>query len=183
MFIDGGLRLRPELRSKKDEMSEDRVEAPRRHRGFESEPSDEWREDYGRGGPVRSNEPERDYFFEQNASEDGEASQAVSVSDAELSASPALTRIHVQKESFKGRGPRNYRPSDDRIGERLCEVLTDHPDVDASDLTLEVECGIVKLQGSLRDEVMRDRVLAAIQNTHGVVGVVDQVQICDHPIQ
>lgn len=164
-------------------MSEDRVEAPRRHRGFESEPSDEWREDYGRGGPVRSNEPERDYFFEQNASEDGDASQAVGVSEAERSASPALTRIHVQKESFKGRGPRNYRPSDDRIGERLCEVLTDHPDVDASDLTLEVECGIVKLQGSLRDEVMRDRVLAAIQNTHGVVGVVDQVQICDHPIQ
>lgn len=164
-------------------MSEDRVAGPRQQRGFESEPSDEWREDYGRGGPVRSNEPERDYFFEQNASEDGDLSQAIAVPEAERSASPALTRIYVRKESFKGRGPRNYRPSDDRIGERLCEVLTDHPEIDASDLTLEVECGIVKLQGSLSDEVMKDRVLAAIQNTHGVVGVVDQIQISDQPIQ
>ena len=164
-------------------MSEDRVETSSRHRGFESEPSDEWREDYGRGGPVRSNEPERDYFFEQNASEDGDASQGSAVSEGERSASPALTPIHVQKESFKGRGPRNYRPSDDRIGERLCEVLTDHPDVDASDLTLEVECGIVKLHGSLRDVAMKDRVLAVIQDTHGVVGVVDHVQIAGHCVQ
>lgn len=164
-------------------MSEHEVQSPRHHRGFESEPSDEWREDYGRGGPVRSNEPERDYFFEHNASEEGDASQASAASEAERSASPALTPIHVKKESFKGRGPRNYRPSDDRIGERLCEVLTDHPDVDASELTLHVECGIVKLRGSLRDEAMKDRVLAAIQDTHGVVGVVDQVQISDHPIQ
>lgn len=164
-------------------MSEDRVASPRQQRGFESEPSDEWREDYGRGGPVRSNEPERDYFFEQNASDDGDASYDIPVSERERSSSPALTPIHVQKESFRGRGPRNYRPSDDRIGERLCEVLTDHPDVDASDLTLEVECGIVRLQGSLRDEAMKDRVLAAIQDTHGVVGVVDQLLILNHSIQ
>jgi hypothetical protein len=164
-------------------MSEERVEIPRRHRGFESEPSDEWREDYGRGGPVRSNEPERDYFFEQNASEDGDAQPPPSASEAERLSSPALTPMHFQKESFRGRGPRNYRPTDDRIRERLCEVLTDHADVDASDLTLEVECGIVKLHGNLRDAAMKDRVLAAIQDTHGVVGIVDQVQTTDQPLQ
>jgi hypothetical protein len=164
-------------------MSEDRVEAPRPHRGFESEPSDEWREDYGRGGPVRSNEPERDYFFEQNAADESDPTQGAAVSERGGSSPPALTPIHVQKESFRGRGPRNYRPNDERIWERLCEVLTDRTDIDASELTLEVECGIVKLQGSVRNAAMKDKTLAAIQSTHGVVGIVDQLQIADHSIQ
>lgn len=164
-------------------MSEYRVQTPRQHRGFESEPSDEWREDYGRGGPVRSNEPERDYFFEQNASDDVDASDTAAAAERERSSAPSLKPIQVQKETFKGRGPRNYRPTDERIRERLCEVLTDHPDVDASDLVLDVECGIVQLQGSIRHAAMKDRLLAAIQDAHGVVGVVDQVQVVDHSIQ
>lgn len=163
-------------------MSEDRVEVPRPRRGFESEPSDEWREDYGRGGPVRSNEPERDYFFEQNVSDEGDP-HAAPVLDRERTTSPALTPIHVQKESFRGRGPRNYRPTDERICERVCEVLTDRTDIDASELHVEVECGIVKLQGNVRSAAMKDRTLAAIEDTYGVVGIVDQVQIVEHAIQ
>lgn len=34
---------------------------------FEDETADEGREAYTRGGPVRSDEPERDFFIEKNA--------------------------------------------------------------------------------------------------------------------
>lgn len=139
------------------------------NRGFESEPSDVWREEYGRGGPVRSNEPERDYFFEDNASDER-------VPDQEFASLPALKPMQFQRESYKGHGPSNYRPTDARIRERLCEQLTDHAEIDASSFTLDVECGIVKLKGKVRDESMKDRLLAAVQDVHGVVGVVDKIE-------
>ncbi len=139
-----------------------------RVRGFENEPADEWREEHGRGGPVRSDDPERDYFFEDGASDEREVEQ-------EIKALPALKPMHFQRESYRGQGPSNYRPTDERIRERLCESLTDHGDIDASTLSLEVECGIVKLEGSIRDEAMKDRLLAAVQDVHGVVGVVDKL--------
>jgi osmotically-inducible protein OsmY len=145
-------------------------------RGFEIEPSDEWREDYGRGGPVRSNEPERDYFFEQHAAEEEVSAAAESSPTADTA---RLKPFQFQKESFRGRGPLNYRPTDARIRERLCEILTDHADIDAADLTLDVECGIVKLQGTVRTAAMKNSLLAAIQDVHGVVGVVDHVECAD----
>jgi osmotically-inducible protein OsmY len=156
-------------------MSAEHIESEREvsRRGFENEPADEGREDYLHGGPVRSNEPERDYFFEQQAADDEQAPQMDT--EREL----ALNPIHIKKKSFKGRGPRNYRPTDERIRERLCEVLTDHVDIDASDISLEVECGIVQLKGSIGSQAMKDRLLAVAQEMHGVVGIVDQIQVGD----
>jgi hypothetical protein len=142
----------------------------KRVRGFENEPADEWREEYGRGGPVRSDEPERDFFFEEGASDDREVEQ-------ELKTLPALKPIQFKRETYRGQGPSNYRPTDARIQERLCELLTDHADIDASTLSLDVDCGIVKLEGSVRDAAMKDRLLAAVQDTHGVVGVVDTLEV------
>ena len=49
--------------------------------------------------------------------------------------------------SFAGRGPRGYRRSDDRIREEICERLTDHPLLDASDVDVEVRDGAVTLTG------------------------------------
>jgi hypothetical protein len=50
---------------------------------------------------------------------------------------------------FVGRGPRGYRRPDDRIKEDICEVLTLHGRVDASDIEVHVDQGIVTLQGSV----------------------------------
>lgn len=50
---------------------------------------------------------------------------------------------------FFGRGPKNYRRSDERIREEICDRLTAHPDVDASDLEVKVSGGIVTLEGTV----------------------------------
>lgn len=142
----------------------------KRVRGFENEPADEWREEYGRGGPVRSDEPERDFFFEEGASDEPDEEQ-------EIKTLPALKPIQFQRETYRGQGPSNYRPTDARIRERLCELLTDHAEIDASTFSLEVDCGIVKLEGSIHDEAMKDRLLATVQDCHGVVGVVDSLSV------
>lgn len=134
--------------------------------GFESEPSDEWRDDYGRGGPVRSNEPERDWFFEHNVTGGRERVPA-----------ERSTKRAKQEGSLRGKGPKGYRPRDDRVQELVCERLTEDPELDASELSITVECDIVKVSGAIQSTRMRDRVLSDIRDVHGVIGVVDDVHL------
>jgi len=142
-----------------------RTQSPR---GFESEPADEWRDDYGRGGPVRSNEPERDWFFEQNADSNSEANAA----------SPGVGKRKKQEpQTFRGLGPKGYRPSDERIQELICERLTEHPNIDASEIELGVECGIVRLQGAVATEAMKQTLLQMVRTSLGVIGIVDELDV------
>ena len=50
---------------------------------------------------------------------------------------------------FTGRGPRNYRRSDDRIEEDINERLTHHGMVDATDIEVSVQNGEVTMRGSV----------------------------------
>ena len=49
--------------------------------------------------------------------------------------------------SHRGRGPKNWRRSDERIAEMVNERLTDHDDVDATDIEVAVQDGEVTLTG------------------------------------
>jgi hypothetical protein len=51
--------------------------------------------------------------------------------------------------SYAGVGPRNYRRADGRILEEVCDVLTRDPNVDASDVEVDVENGEVSLSGTI----------------------------------
>lgn len=48
---------------------------------------------------------------------------------------------------FRGRGPKNWRRSDERIREEVNERLTHHDGVDATDIEVTVENGEVTLNG------------------------------------
>ena len=49
--------------------------------------------------------------------------------------------------SYRGRGPKNWRRSDEAIRELVNERLTDHDDVDATDIEVAVENAEVTLNG------------------------------------
>jgi len=53
------------------------------------------------------------------------------------------------RPSYAGRGPRGYRRSDERIREDVCEALTRHPEIDASDVDVSVQEGEVTLSGAI----------------------------------
>jgi hypothetical protein len=56
----------------------------------------------------------------------------------------------VQRQGrYAGRGPKNWQRSDDRIREDVNEMLTQHPDVDASDIDVQVATGEVTLTGTV----------------------------------
>lgn len=151
-----------------------RAESPR---GFESEPSDEWREDYGRGGAVRSNEPERDWFFEQNANCDTSTPDLPN----ESSKTSSVASMYPDRRSYKGHGPIGYRPRDERIQELLCERLTEHPGIDATEISVAVDSGIVKVQGTVKSDRMKRTLLQTIRGSLGVIGVLDDIDVDERP--
>jgi osmotically-inducible protein OsmY len=51
--------------------------------------------------------------------------------------------------THRGKGPKNFQRSDERIKELICERLTDDPDVDASDVTINVQGGMITLEGTV----------------------------------
>ena len=51
----------------------------------------------------------------------------------------------------RGRGPKGYRPSDERIREILCEHLTEDPSIDASEIDVKVLNGEITLEGYVAD--------------------------------
>jgi osmotically-inducible protein OsmY len=58
----------------------------------------------------------------------------------------------------RGKGPKNYQRSDERIAEMLCERLRDDPDIDASDISVSVQGGRVTLTGTVDSRLTKNAV-------------------------
>ncbi len=79
--------------------------------------------------------------------------------------------------SFRGRGPRGYTRSDERLREMICEHLTDHPAIDASHVSVEVNDQIVKLTGTVEDRRTKYEMEELIEDFSGVKDVDNQVRV------
>jgi hypothetical protein len=72
------------------------------------------------------------------------------------------------ERSFRGRGPKGYERSDERTKEMVCEMLTDAPHIDASNITVEVKNKEVTLTGSVKDRRAKYAVEELIEQRTGV---------------
>lgn len=68
----------------------------------------------------------------------------------------------------RGRGPKGYTRSDERIYEDVCEQLSFSPHVDASDVEVKVEKGVVFLNGTVQDRNTKRMAELEIENISGV---------------
>ena len=77
----------------------------------------------------------------------------------------------------RGRGPKNYNRSDDRIKEDINDRLTDHSYLDASDIDVEVSNGEVTLTGFVRNR--RDKRMAEdlAEDVSGVKNVENRLRV------
>lgn len=84
---------------------------------------------------------------------------------------------YADSENYTGRGPKDYRRSDDRIREEVCDVFTDDWRLDASDISVKVEATEVTLTGtvSTRDQKRRAEELA--ERIRGVGDVHNQIRV------
>ena len=78
---------------------------------------------------------------------------------------------------FAGRGPRGYQRSDQRLLEDVSDRLTDHPDIDASDIEVAVTGGIVTLAGTVDDRRQKRLAEDAVEDLPGVRDVQNQLQV------
>jgi osmotically-inducible protein OsmY len=79
--------------------------------------------------------------------------------------------------SYRGRGPKNYQRSDDRIREEVCERLAMDHDVDASDIEVTVAEGIVTLNGSVNERYAKRLSEDICESVRGVKDVQNNLRI------
>jgi hypothetical protein len=78
---------------------------------------------------------------------------------------------------FAGRGPKGYQRSDERIREDVCERLTQHPEIDASEIELQVNNGEITLTGSVEDRRQKRLAEDVTENVFGVRETHNQLRI------
>jgi hypothetical protein len=81
-----------------------------------------------------------------------------------------------QRGQFAGRGPRGYRRGDDQVGEAVCQVLTINPDIDASEIDVIVDNGVVTLIGVVDDRSTKRLAEDLTYNVPGVNDVQNQLR-------
>jgi hypothetical protein len=77
----------------------------------------------------------------------------------------------------RGRGPAGFQRSDERIKELVCEALTDHDEVDATDIEVSVRNGEVTLAGTVDDRRMKRLAEECVENVRGVKDVQNQLRV------
>lgn len=81
------------------------------------------------------------------------------------------------RDEHRGRGPRGYRRSDERIREDVCDRLTEHPWVDASDVEVSVSGSEVTLAGTVTSRDQRRRAEDITEQVAGVTHVQNNLRV------
>jgi hypothetical protein len=82
-----------------------------------------------------------------------------------------------QQGRYAGRGPKNYQRSDERVREDVVEKLTDHPDLDATDIDVEVQHCEVTLRGEVDERYAKHLAEDLAGQVWGVHDVHNQLHI------
>jgi osmotically-inducible protein OsmY len=77
----------------------------------------------------------------------------------------------------RGRGPRGYKRSDERVREDVCDQLYNDPYVDASDIEVEVSGGEVTLGGTIDSRQTRRRAEDIAESVLGVTHVQNNLRV------
>jgi osmotically-inducible protein OsmY len=84
---------------------------------------------------------------------------------------------YAEYGAHRGKGPKGYTRSDDRLKEIICEKLTDDPMIDASEINVEVTSQIVKLTGTVDDRSTKYDVEELIERCGGVKDIDNQLRV------
>jgi osmotically-inducible protein OsmY len=70
-----------------------------------------------------------------------------------------------------GKGPKNYHKEDDRISEDVADALLRCPEVDATEIQVQVSDGVVTLIGKVQDRLSKKVAERAVEDIPGVFDV------------
>ncbi len=81
------------------------------------------------------------------------------------------------RESYAGRGPKDYKRSDDRIREDVSDRLEQDHGVDASDISVQVQNGEVTLTGTVNSRDQKRRAEDCAEAVNGVKEVTNNLRV------
>lgn len=81
------------------------------------------------------------------------------------------------QEHHRGKGPKGYTRSDDRIREDVCDCLTDDPMLDAGEIEVQVKNGEVTLSGTVSDRLAKRHAEDMIERVSGVKDVQNNIKV------
>ncbi len=77
----------------------------------------------------------------------------------------------------RGKGPKGYERSAERLKEDICERLTEAPDVDAGEIAIAVRDGVVTLDGSVASRPMKHRAEDIVAGCLGVKDIENKLKV------
>jgi BON domain len=83
----------------------------------------------------------------------------------------------MQRGEHRGKGPKGYARSDERIREEVCDYLSDDPHIDASEIEVSVNNGEVTLSGSVNDRNAKRHAEDIIEHLTGVKNVQNNLRV------
>lgn len=83
----------------------------------------------------------------------------------------------ADRAQMRRRAPKNYRRSDQRVYEDVCEALGTTPRIDASDVTVEVKDGTVTLYGTVPHRQMKHWIEDLVADCPGVHDVENKLNV------
>lgn len=90
---------------------------------------------------------------------------------------PSYDQVAKPVGRHVGKAPKGYKRSDERIREDVCEALSEHPEIDASQIEVHVKNGIVNLTGTIESRQIKRLTEETIENLPGVVEVDNDIRI------
>jgi hypothetical protein len=87
------------------------------------------------------------------------------------------TAFPARHGPFSGIGPKGYKRPDERIYEDVCEALVRHPDIDASEISVKVDNGIVTLSGSVETRRVKRLAEEAIEDLFGIRDIMNKIRV------
>jgi osmotically-inducible protein OsmY len=76
-----------------------------------------------------------------------------------------------------GKGPKGWKRSDRQIKEEVCEALYTSSAVDASDIEVKIDSGMVTLEGSVSDRSMKRMAERCLDQIQGIEDVHNRLSI------
>jgi len=125
---------------------------------------------YGRG----------DYGYGRGDNSQGGYDYGRSLSQGSYGGTPvtwSYTEYWLIPGPYTGRGPQGYQRSDERIREDVCERLTQHGQLDAWNIQIDVENGEVTLRGSVDQRQAKRMAEDAAESVSGVREVRNELRV------
>lgn len=85
--------------------------------------------------------------------------------------------IERSRGPYAGRGPKGYKRSDQQILEEACQRLERDGEVDASEIEVSAEDGVIRLRGTVHDRHTKRCAEHCVESIYGVRDVMNELRV------